>query len=207
MRLGSRPPRFGVVTTEMARVWDGQAATFDDGADHGLLDPTVRKAWAVLLRECIPEPSAVLDAGCGTGSLAVLMAEQGHTVTGLDLSPNMLTMARSKAARHDVEVCFHLADAAQPAVDAGFDVVLARHLVWALPDPSAAVDRWLALLRDQGTLVLIEGLLDTGAGLSAQVLGDLLALKMTQMSVRPLDDPALWGRAITDEPYLLIATG
>ena len=94
-------------------------------------------------------------------------------------------------------------DLANPPVEPGFDVVLARHLVWALPDPSKALDRWLELMPADGTLVLIEGLWGTGAGLSADNLSSIVTPKVTSMSVQHLSDPALWGRTITDERYVL----
>jgi len=136
----------GRMNIDMAGTWDAEAARFDEEPDHGLLDPAVRAAWADLLRECVPAWSTVLDLGCGTGSLAVLLAEQGHVVTGVDLSPRMLEAAQDKAVRHSTDVTFVLGDASEPPVAGPFDVVLARHVVWALPDRSGALDRWAALL-------------------------------------------------------------
>lgn len=81
-----------------------------------------------------PLPALVLDIGCGTGTLSVLLAELGYEVLGVDLSPRMLEQAALKAARHRVAVRFELGDAARPEVDGSFDVVLSRHVLWALPD-------------------------------------------------------------------------
>jgi len=80
--------------TETARaVWVRQAETFDDEPDHGLRDPVVRRAWAELLLPLVPQPrSAVLDVGCGTASLSVLLAAAGHRVCGVDLSGRMLVL-------------------------------------------------------------------------------------------------------------------
>lgn len=107
--------------------------------------------------------------------------------------------------QHDVPVDFLLGDASDPPVPAGFDVVLARHVLWALPDPSAALDRWLALTTAAGRLVLVEGLWGTGAGLPADVVADLVGPKVSSLSVRHLSDPVLWGRAMDDERYLVVA--
>jgi hypothetical protein len=58
-------------------------------------------------------------------------------------------------------------------------------------------------MRAAGRLVLIEGLWGTGAGISADTLSSIVTPKVTAMSVRLLSDPALWGRTITDERYVL----
>lgn len=41
---------------------------------------------------------AILDAGCGTGRLAVELERRGHVVTGIDLDPDMIERARSKSS-------------------------------------------------------------------------------------------------------------
>ena len=79
--------------------WDRLADRFDDEPDHGLRDPGVRAAWTALLLPLMPDPPArILDLGCGTGSLAVLLAQAGHEVAGIDASTQMLALARAKAA-------------------------------------------------------------------------------------------------------------
>jgi SAM-dependent methyltransferase len=44
-----------------------------------------------------PPPSRVLDAGCGTGRVAIRLAELGHDVMGVDLDASMLEVARERA--------------------------------------------------------------------------------------------------------------
>lgn len=147
-------------------VWDAAAGAFDEDPAHGLHDPQVRQAWANLMAETLgPAPLRVADLGCGTGSLSLLLHELGHEVTGLDVSPRMLERARQKAGP---AIRFVEGDAAWPDLPAGaFDVVLCRHVLWTLPDPGAALDRWAELLASGGTFCLIEGVWHTGAGLSA----------------------------------------
>lgn len=188
--------------------WDAQAATFDDQPDHGLRDPEVRAAWAdVLLPLMPPAPATVVDLGCGTGSLAVLLAQAGHVVHGVDLSARMVAAAEEKARAVGVPAEFRQGDAADPPFPrASCDVVLARHVLWALPDPAAALDRWVELLRPGGRLVLVEGRWFTGAGLAAADCRALVLDRRREATVRQLDDPALWGTVITDERYLLTST-
>jgi len=196
----------GVDTREM---WDRQAATFDDEADHGLRDPQVSNAWAALLTAALPAaPASVVDLGCGTGSLSVVLAQAGHRVRGLDVSARMLEVARRKATGHGVDAAFVHGDASHPPFrPASVDVVLARHVLWALPEPRKALARWVALLRPAGRLVLIEGRWATGAGLSVPECVSLVRQHRREADVKLLDDPALWGRTITDERYLLLSRG
>ena len=127
-------------------------------------------AWADLLTRLIPPiGSRIADLGCGTGSIAVLLAEQGHRVTGLDASPRMIEAAADKAARLGVDLDLRLGDASAPVLaPASYDVVLARHVVWALPDPATSLRAWVDLLVPGGRLVLVEGYWSTGGGLHAR---------------------------------------
>lgn len=48
----------------------------------------------------------LLDSGCGTGTLSVLLAKQGYEVIGADASPDMLMEAQNKAAESGVQILF-----------------------------------------------------------------------------------------------------
>ncbi len=187
--------------------WDAAAATFDDEPDHGLRDPGVRASWTALLLRLLPEPPAdVLDVGCGTGTLAVLLAQAGQRVRGFDLSEAMVAAARAKASAAGMEVELRTGDAADPDYPPGScDVVLLRHVLWALPDPGRAIGRYVELLRPGGRLVLIEGRWSTGAGIDADACRALVAPHARRIRLITLDDPGLWGGPITDQRYVLIA--
>ncbi|MFI9471990.1 class I SAM-dependent methyltransferase [Streptomyces sp. NPDC052492] len=188
--------------------WDARAASFDEEPDHGLRDPRVRAAWADRLRDWLPaRPGDVLDLGCGTGSLSLLAAGQGHRVTGVDRSPAMVALARQKlAGRHAV---FLTGDAAAPPVDGErYDAVLVRHVLWTMPEPDRALRRWHDLLRPGGRLVLVEGVWGTVSpvGIPADRLIALLAPLTPRVRVERLSgDPALWGREVDDERYAVVA--
>ncbi|MDQ3485391.1 MAG: class I SAM-dependent methyltransferase [Actinomycetota bacterium] len=188
--------------------WDTQAATFDDAADHGLRDRDVRRAWRDLLLPFLPPaPATVVDLGCGTGSLSVLLAQVGYDVRGVDLSARMVEAAIAKAAAAGVVARFEQADASDPPFQAGScDVVLARHVVWALPDPDAAMSRWADLLRPNGRLILVEGSWSTGAGLTADACEALVLRHRAAATVRHLQEPLLWGGPIDDDRYLIVST-
>jgi 2-polyprenyl-3-methyl-5-hydroxy-6-metoxy-1,4-benzoquinol methylase len=193
---------------ETQQMWDAAAASFDNEPDHGLRDPVVRETWTQLLETFLPAPPAtVLDAGCGTGSLSVILAGLGHQVVGIDLSPAMISRAKVKATALGHAIPFHVMDAAAPwLLPHQFDVIICRHLLWALPDPRAVLLRWADLLKENGRLALIEGHWQTGAGLRAQQVVEALPVSLLPISLQNLSDRSdLWGGAVTDERYALIA--
>jgi len=199
------------VTVDPVALWDAEAPTFDEAPDHGLLDADVRAAWRDLLLGVLPaSPADVVDLGCGTGTLAVLLAEHGYAVDALDFSPAMVRLAAAKLAaaapRVRDLVTVREGDAGDPGLaPASVDVVLCRHVLWALPDPVQVVRRWVAALRPGGRLVLVEGDWSTGAGLTAARCAEIVGESCTRVEVRRLPDPRLWGREITDERYLVLA--
>lgn len=183
--------------------WDAMAAAFDDEPDHGLRDPAVRDAWwAVLEPELPAAPATVADLACGTGSLSLLLADHGYVVTGMDLAPAMLERARAKLGGR---ARFLLGDvAAPPLTEGAFDVVLARHILFALDEPEAVVARWVRLLAPGGRLVLVEGFWHTGAGMQAAEVERAVRASRQDAVVTRLDDrAALWGGPVSDERFLV----
>jgi SAM-dependent methyltransferase len=183
----------------------------------------VRAAWARRLADWLPsEPSDVLDLGCGTGSLSLLALQAGHRVVGLDLAPAMIDEARGKCA--GLPARFAVGDACDPRPgETRFDVVLARHLLWTLPDPHAVLRRWVALTRPGGRLVLVEGRwhpvgagspyargaedLPWAGGVRGEQLVEALDPLVERLELVCLSaDSDLWGRAVDDERYAVLAT-
>ena len=189
---------------EEITLWDREAETFDEAADHGLADPACRAAWRELLLGVLPPaPAQVADLGCGTGTLSLLLAEERYEVTGVDFSPAMVSRARAKAGH---AATFHEGDAADPPLEpAAYDVVLCRHVLWALPSPAAALARWVRLLTPGGRLVLVEGRWSTNAGLTADQAVGLMRDAGLEPELRPLPEPVYWGREIDDERYLVVS--
>lgn len=190
----------GAVTRDF---WDREAASYDDEPDHGLADPRTRSAWRDLLLDVLPAPPGrVADLGCGTGTLTRLLTDEGYAVDGIDFSAEMIRRARAKVPA----AVFRVGDASEPELDAGgYDVVLSRHVLWAMPDPAAAFARWVELLRPGGVVVLIEGRWDAGAGLTSADAERIVGRVHAEATIRPMTDAVYWGREIRDERYLLMS--
>jgi len=186
-------------------LWDDEAVTFDEAADHGLRDPAVRAAWRKLLLSVVPPaPARIADLGCGTGTLTLLLAAEGYAVDGVDFSPEMIRRARAKEPVG--RVTFTEADADDPPLEPGvYDVVLCRHVLWAMPDPAVTLRRWIDLLGPGGRVVLVEGNWSTGAGLSAARTVELVEATGREAELRMLPEATYWGREIDDERYLVVS--
>lgn len=101
---------------------------------------------------CRYRPASVLDAGCGTGRLAVELATRGIEVEGTDLDPDLLGRARAKAP----ELTWHLSDLASLDLGRTFDVVAMAGNVVGFVAPasrSAAVTAAAAHVAPGGRLI------------------------------------------------------
>ncbi len=113
-----------------------------------VLTPLYDTAIALLTRESIWRSALVraiglkageriLDVGCGTGSLGVLLAKQvpGSGVIGIDPDPDVLRQARAKASRHGVNVGFHEGFLSKAFLEshAPFDVITSSLVLHQVP--------------------------------------------------------------------------
>lgn len=94
-------------------------------------------------------PGRALDVGCGEGSHAVYLAQQGYSVVGIDFVPQALTAARRSAEHAGVELELRECDVVEYEPSAPFDVVLDSGCLHHLPRAKLAayrrrLDQWLA---------------------------------------------------------------
>lgn len=104
----------------------------------------------------IPEipGKAILDAGCGPGKYAEILLAGGASVTGFDISPRMIELAR---ARNPDAGAFFVHDLAEPLhtlPDGAFDTVLCALALHYLPDWTPAIREFRRVLKPGGYLVL-----------------------------------------------------
>lgn len=81
------------------------------------------------------EPGAqILDLGCGNGRHAILLAQKGYRVTGIDYSEGALEMAREEARRQGLEIIFRQQDMRTLDEISSYDVVLMMDCAFGLFD-------------------------------------------------------------------------
>lgn len=150
------------VKGEIADKWDVSSQTYDSHHGHGIKSDTEAKAWNKLFTEHLPKGKLeILDVGCGTGELSILLSQMGHHVTGIDLSENMMEKGRVKARSKGLDITFIKGDAEAPQFEnESFDVVFNRHLLWTLPNPQNALNSWQNVLKEGGHAVIIDGVWD-----------------------------------------------
>ena len=122
----------------MKRTRDEHAARFDDKApdyDETKSDE-YRTCVSLVVDHADPaRDDTVLDLGCGTGAIALQLADAAARVVGRDISDGMLAEARRKAAERGVEnVAFGPGTFREPAVEAPVDVVVSNFAMHHLPD-------------------------------------------------------------------------
>ena len=148
----------GVVKYSIAEYWSNSSS----GYSKAIINRDVNKgraAWLALFERIIGQDKMeILDLGTGPGVMALLLAEQGHTVTGVDISEKMLNRAKENASKYGQKINFVYSDAEKlPFADMTYDAVLNRHLLWTLSDPYAALFEWKRVLKPGGKLIIIDG--------------------------------------------------
>src|SRR4051812_3629314 len=99
----------------------------------------------------------VLDLACGTGDIAFAAAERGGAVTGLDLTPRMVELARRRSLASGVHVDFLVGDmSALPFPDGAFDVVTTGYGIRNVPDIAPVVREIRRVLRPGGLLLSLD---------------------------------------------------
>ncbi|MEF2232214.1 MAG: class I SAM-dependent methyltransferase [Pseudodesulfovibrio sp.] len=107
------------------------------------------------------EPCRILEVGCGPGHIALELARHGHDVTGIDISPEAIRVARETAAADrfadERGPLRHLVSSLEEfRAEAGFDLVVFVGALHHFPDVADALARVQALLAPGGRLFVSE---------------------------------------------------
>jgi ubiquinone/menaquinone biosynthesis C-methylase UbiE len=139
-------------TERQRRVWDKRARMFD--RSMGLMEKLLfgdGRAWV-----CSQAVGDVLEVAIGTGRNLPFYPD-GIRFTGIDLSTEMLAIARRRAHELGRQVELQQGDAqALPFSDATFDTVVCAFSLCSIPDDRKAVAEMRRVLRPGGKLLLID---------------------------------------------------
>jgi len=139
-------------TERLKRVWEKEAPTYDRrmGFFERVLFGDGRQ-WV-----CSRASGQVLEVAVGTGRNFPFYAE-GVRLTGIDLSPAMLEIARKRADELGVDADLREGDAQQlPFADASFDTVVCTLSLCNIPDDRRAIAEMKRVLRPGGRLLLLD---------------------------------------------------
>ncbi len=132
-----------------------------DAMDFADADQSFAKRAAALIHGPNDAPISIIDLGCGTGTIALMLAEMfpNAKIVGVDLSENMLSLARVKLAarRLEARVTLTRCDVKATGLAAGsFDLVISNSVLHHLPDPERLIVEMNRLVAPSGALLLCD---------------------------------------------------
>lgn len=125
------------------------------GAYEHIAAQLLPAAQAVIAHAAPTRHERVVDIGCGTGNAALLAADRGAQVTGVDPAQRLLGVAGAEAAARGVTARFLLGEAGHiPLDDSTAEVVVSVFGVIFAPDAAGAVAEMARILTRPGRIVL-----------------------------------------------------
>lgn len=161
-----------------------------------------------LLKHIPPRCTEALEIGCGTGAFSRLLAQRSERVLALDLSPQMIRIARERS-RHYSNIDFQVANAVAWQFPAGrFDCVASIATLHHLPFEDI-LSRMKHALKVNGTLLVLDLFRGgpTGILVSTLAVPVDIALKLIKLHRlrEPADVRAAWAEHGRNESYLTLA--
>lgn len=144
------------IKNRVTSYWSKRAGSFSEHK-HEEAHSYKAELWKQELAARLPqgEGMKILDVGCGAGFFEMILAPLGYRMTGIDLTPDMISKAKQLAGAHHASSAeFYVMDAEKPDFpDRYFDAVISRNLTWTLPHPVDAYREWHRVLKPGGVLL------------------------------------------------------
>ncbi len=173
-------PEMETLKTKLKTTWE--AGDFSEVAKH---IETVAEAFVERLN--IQPGMKVLDVACGSGNLAIIAAQKGAEVTGVDIADNLIDAAKKRAEAAGLNIKFEVGDAeAMPYADGEFDLVMTMFGAMFAPRPEVAASELVRVCKPGGTIAMANWTPDGHAGQMFKLSGKYLPPP-------PMPAPVLWG--------------
>ena len=142
------------------RFWGGiHSEDYQRGVRKELQNEDIKDRWVRAILENAPNKQKlrILDIGTGPGFFTIILTSLGHKVTGIDVTPNMLSAAKENASLHNIECDFRLMNANNlDFPDGEFDLVISRNVTWTLPDLYDCYREWRRVLSSNGRVIVFD---------------------------------------------------
>lgn len=115
--------------------------------------------WSQINRHINEENQRIIDIGCGFGLTSIRFAEQGHEVTGIDITPDMIALAQRKAKEKQLDTTFMVGkveDMERMFQKDHYDGLLCHNILGYVDDPKETIGKLAGLLKQGGVLSLIS---------------------------------------------------
>jgi ubiquinone/menaquinone biosynthesis C-methylase UbiE len=175
-------PEMETLKSKLKTTWE--AGDFAEIAKH-----IETAAEAFVDRLNISPGMKVLDVACGSGNLAVVAAQKGADVTGIDIADNLVESAKRRAETLGLDIKFEPGDAeAMPYEDNRFDVVMTMFGAMFAPRPDVTAAELLRVCKPGGRIAMANW---TPTGFA----GQMFKLGGKYVPPPPMPPPVEWGLA------------
>lgn len=181
-----------------------------ENMNRSVYEARLTQQWLAQMPEVVgrlQQGGRVLDVGCGTGLVPVLIAKAfaSAQVTGVDVDANAIALARAKAQEAGVSDRVRFVQVTAERLDAeppGYDLITSFDCLHDLPDPDGALTRMRAALAPGGSVLMVEpkvseSMADNAANPFARMLYGISCLHCVPQSIAQ-GGPGLgacWGEA------------
>jgi ubiquinone/menaquinone biosynthesis C-methylase UbiE len=177
---GAVSPEMETLKSKLKTTWE--AGDFSEVAKH--IETT---AEAFVERLNIQPGMKVLDVACGSGNLAIIAAQKGAEVAGIDIADNLIDAAKKRAAAAGLDIKFEVGDAeSMPYEDNSFDLVMTMFGAMFAPRPEVTASELVRVCKPGGTIAMANWTPDGHAG-------QMFKLSGKYIPPPPMPPPVLWG--------------
>lgn len=135
------------------KFWNKRAHSFDKSDD-----PTkeVRQATYARIRSVLDPSFKILEFGCATGSLSLQFARDVQEIYGVDISDEMISIAKSKVKASNLSHVYFAQGTEHdiPWQDKLFEIILAFYVLHLVENPEACIKKLASRLDQSGTIII-----------------------------------------------------